>query len=286
MRVLTKFDPWRSPLCTCPEKYSLHPYTGCSHFCLYCYATSYIGVRPSRPKRDFLIKLIRDLGEADRSLVISMSNSSDPYPPEERLHKLTRRTLEILINRGFKVQIITKGALALRDVDLFERGRVCISVSFSTINDELSKKLEPGASSLRERLLLVEKLAKRGIPVSARVDPLIPRLNEGLEELVSILVNKGVNHITFSTYKARPDNFQRMVSAFPEFKNKWYEMYRRDGVRMHGYWYLSLNERVKLLKPLIEIAKREGITYATCREGLTSKEFFNAPTCDGTHLIK
>ncbi|MEM0325409.1 MAG: radical SAM protein, partial [Desulfurococcaceae archaeon] len=41
LKVIREFDPWKSPLCTCPRKYSLHPYTGCDHSCLYCYATSY-----------------------------------------------------------------------------------------------------------------------------------------------------------------------------------------------------------------------------------------------------
>ncbi|MEM2014385.1 MAG: radical SAM protein, partial [Desulfurococcaceae archaeon] len=54
LKVIREFDPWKSPLCTCPRKYSLHPYTGCDHSCLYCYATSYIRSRKSVPKKKFL----------------------------------------------------------------------------------------------------------------------------------------------------------------------------------------------------------------------------------------
>ena len=55
MSYIQPFDPWKSPLCTCPPKYSLNPYTGCGHKCLYCYATSFIkNFYTPRPKKDFL----------------------------------------------------------------------------------------------------------------------------------------------------------------------------------------------------------------------------------------
>lgn len=284
MRVLRLFDPWKSPLCTCPTKYSLHPYTGCSHFCAYCYATAYIGRRPSAPKNKFIEMLKRDLREADPKLPISMSNSSDPYPPIEAKLRLTRATLELLISRGFRVLIITKGDIATRDSDLLARGGA-VSMSFSTLDNGVAKRLEPGAPSPSKRLEALRALHRAGVPIAARVDPVIPGLQEGLEELVDRLAEVGVSHITFSTYKARPDNFSRMVDSFPEMERFWRKLYYEEGASIHGYKYLKEEARRGLLLPLIKRARENNITYAVCREGLNGREFLNAPSCDGTHLL-
>ena len=284
MRVLRPFDPWRSPLCTCPLKYSLHPYTGCSHSCIYCYATAYLGRRPSTPKRMFIEALRKDLRKADPRLPISMSNSSDPYPPIEAKLRLTRATLELLISKGFRVLVITKGDIVVRDADFLVKGGA-VSISFSTMDEGLAKKLEPGAPSPSKRIEALRKLSEAGVPVAARVDPVIPGLNEGLEELVDRLAEAGVSHITFSTYKARPDNFSRMVKAFPEMERLWRRLYYEEGISIHGYRYLREGVRKRLLMPLVSRARMNSISYAVCREGLKGEEFFNAPSCDGTHLL-
>ncbi len=286
--VLSVFDPWRSELCTCPFKYSLQPYTGCSHQCLYCYATSYIRVRKSIPKKNFVNRLLMDLRRADPRVPISMSNSSDPYPPEEEEYRLTRRTLEILLPRGYRVLIVTKGVLVTRDIDLLSKGRVAVTMTITTLDNNLAKKIEPNAPPPSARLKALRKLVENGVPVGVRVDPIIPFLNDDpkmIDELVDALANIGVRFIVTSTYKARPDNLKRMMNAFPELASKFHKLYRVEGTWMHGYWYLPIQLRKKLLKPVIEAARKRGLEYATCREGLVSKEWFNAKTCDGVHLI-
>ncbi len=286
--VLSVFDPWGSELCTCPFKYSLQPYTGCSHQCLYCYATSYIRTRRSIPKKDFIKRLLLDLRKASPQVPVSMSNSSDPYPPEEREYKLTRRTLEVLLPRGYKVLIVTKGDLVARDIDLLSKGNVAVTMTITTLDRNLAKKIEPNAPSPSSRLEAVRKLIENNIPIGVRVDPIIPFLNDDpkmIEDLIDALASLGVKFIVTSTYKARPDNLKRMINAFPELASKFNRIYKVEGTWMHGYWYLSLSMRKKLLKPVIEAAKKSGLEYATCREGLTGREWFSAKSCDGTHLI-
>ena len=56
-------------------------------------------------------------------------------------------------------------------------------------------------------------------------------------------------------------------------------------MRVDGYLYLPRSMRERLLKPVVDEARRLGMEYATCREGLTSREWFNAPSCDGSHLV-
>ncbi|MCD6487940.1 MAG: radical SAM protein [Desulfurococcales archaeon] len=289
LRVIRIFDPWRSSLCTCRPKYSLQPYTGCSHFCLYCYATAYIGQGPSRPKRDLLRNVRHDIGFINKELVIEMSSSSDPYPPLESWTLLTRKVLEILKEKNIRVLITTKSDLVTRDADLLAEMNSAVMITITTLDENLANILEPGAPPPSRRVDAISYLREKGVPVGVRIDPIIPRLNDNprdIERLVKTIADAGAIHIVTSTYKARPDNFKRMINAFPSLKNYWERIYLREGIKIHGYHYLPLELRRRLLKPVIDTARKLGLTYATCREGLVSKEFFNAPSCDGIHLIK
>jgi DNA repair photolyase len=286
-RVIRIFDPWKSPLCTCPLKYSLHPYTGCSHFCLYCYATAYIGRKPSTPKKNFLRNLKYDVLRINKKLVVEMSTSSDPYPPVESWLMLTRKTLEILVRHGVKVLITTKSDIVVRDLDLLLKTPSAVMITITTIDDSLAKKLEPGAPPPSRRIKALERLSSRGLPVGVRIDPIIPGLNDDpymIRELIDAIRDAGAKHVVTSTYKARWDNLNRMINRFPELAGYWRKLYVENGQRIHGYMYLERSLREKLLKPVITYALRNRLTAATCREGL-GPEYFKAPSCDGTHLV-
>ena len=286
MSVVAPFDPWRGKLCTCPPKYSFSPYTGCSHKCLYCYATSYIRAPESVPKRDVLRRLLKDLNKVDRDLPISMANSSDPYPPIEASLGLTRRCLEILLPRGFKVMIITKSNVVARDVDLISRGNCAVSLTITTLDEGLATRMEPGAPRPKERVRALELLSREGVPCIVRIDPIVPGLNDderGLRWLVEEVVRAGAKHVSSATYKAKPDNLARMVKAFPDKARYWHELYYEEGLRVGPSRYLKEGLRLSLMKMLREIADEYGVTFSTCREGFT--HLTTSATCDGTHLI-
>lgn len=287
LKVVRQFDPWNSPLCTCPRKYSLHPYTGCSHFCLYCYATSYIGRKPSMPKKHFLRRLKHDLSRINKSLVIEMSTSSDPYPPIESWMMLTRKTLELLVKHRVKILITTKSNIVARDADLLLKTPSAIMLTITTINDEIARKLEPGAPPPSKRIATIKELAAKKLPVGVRIDPIIPGLNDDpqeIKELIEEIADAGAKHIVTSTYKLRWDSFRRMTAEFPELEKYLRKLYIEQGERIHGYIYLPKNIRAKLLRPAIDYGLRKGLTVATCREGL-GQDYFRALSCDGTHLI-
>ncbi|MET1160677.1 MAG: spore photoproduct lyase family protein [Thermoprotei archaeon] len=286
--VVKPFDPWKSSLCTCRPKYSLHPYTGCSHFCLYCYATAYIGRKPSMPKQRFLDRLKRDLKFINKELFIEMSSSSDPYPPIESWMGLTRKTLEILSSEKYRVIIVTKSDIIVRDADLLLKTPSVVMITITTLDEDLAKKLEPGAPPPWKRLNAIEKLSEYGIPVGIRIDPVIPGLNDdpnSISEIIREASLRGAKHVVTSTYKARPDNLKRMISAFPDKADYWRKLYLELGEKIHGYYYLPRQLRIKILKPVIDAALRYGLTASVCREGL-GLEFMRAPSCDGQHMIK
>ncbi|MEM1639103.1 MAG: radical SAM protein [Desulfurococcaceae archaeon] len=287
LEVIREFDPWKSPLCTCPRKYSLHPYTGCSHFCLYCYAVSYIGLKESTPKIKFLNKLARDLGKIEKNSIIELSTSSDPYPPVEENLKLTRHTLEILVRHNVKILITTKSNLVVRDSDVIKRAPASVMITITTLDDKLARIIEPNAPPPSDRIKAVEELRKQGVPVGVRIDPVIPFINDDphdLKELATRVIQAGALHIVTSSFKAKMNNLKRLSEYLPrDIANKLISLYREKGTWIHGYLYLNTNTRRSMLQPVITVAREYGITYATCREGLM--ELFNAPTCDGSHLI-
>jgi len=283
MQALTLFDPWKSKLCTCPLKYSFSPYIGCSHSCLYCYASSYIkDFDKPRAKKEILKKLENDLKKL-KNPYVSISNSSDPYQHLEKKLKLTRDSLKILSRHNAKVMIITKSNLVLRDLDILKRIRVAVSITITTLDEKKAKKLEPNASLPEERIDALKKLNKEKIPTIARIDPIIPFINENeIEELVKKVAEANVKHIVSSTYKAKIDNFRRMKIAFPEEMKKLKEIFKL-GERISGYYYLPKELRFKLMKKVKNEAEKYNLTFAACREGFFD---LNTATCDGSHLIK
>jgi DNA repair photolyase len=285
MAVITSFDPWKSPLCTCPKKYSLSPYTGCAHACIYCYISAYIpDAFKCRVKKNFIAKLRRDIRRVDPGTHVSMSNSSDPYTPPEDRTQLTRQALQILLAAGLRVQLITKSNLVVRDTDLIRQGNCSVSMTITTLNEGATRKLEPYAPSPKRRLDAVRRLTDEGIPCSVRIDPIIPWINNyDLSEVVEAASEAGARHVTASTYKAKRDSFDRVIHAFPELRERLSRIYWVHGETLGRARYLPKKLREGVLRQLKEDVEDCGMTYATCREGFA--ELNTAETCDGSHLI-
>lgn len=280
-RLITSFDPWRGKLCCCPPKYSLSPYTGCSHGCLYCYITSYIPRGHTlRLKPKLLERVRKEVLHIDKELCVSMANSSDPYPPEEEEHSLTREILKIFAKENIKTLLVTKSSLVTRDLDILSGMRVCVAITITTLDESLAKKLEPRAPSPKQRLRALKTLSDAGVPCVLRLDPVIPGLTDCEIEKIVGLAAESCCHVVSSTYKAKPDNLRRMAKAFPQLN---LVELLRHGKRMNGYQYLPEKHRRGLMEKVRQACDKHGLTFATCREGF--KDLHTA-TCDGQHLIQ
>ena len=281
------FDPWKNPLCTCPVKYGLNPYTGCAHSCTYCYISSYIkNAFTPRPKEGLVRHVIRDLKSVPPGSIISLSNSSDPYTPPEARLGLTRRVLGILVERGYRIQITTKSPLVVRDLDIIRRGRAVVQMTVTTLRP-LYRKLEPGAPPPEARLKALRTIANSGVPIGVRIDPVIPHVNSDprlVEEVVRAAADIGADHVVASTYKAKPDNFKRLLTSFPEHSRELKRIYWEEGEYFHGQRYAPRHLRRELLASVREAAKRYGLRFVTCREGLEELDDASAK-CDGSHLL-
>jgi DNA repair photolyase len=215
--------------------------------------------------------------------LISISNSSDPYPTIEAEKGLTRRCLEILTRFNCRIQLITKSNIVLRDIDLLKRAPSMVAITITTDDEEIAKILEPNAPSPATRLKAAERLIASGVPVAIRIDPIIPYVNEHPETLVKAIAQIGVRHITASTYKVKADNWQRLSLAMPKTAEKLKPLYFEKGEKIGRYVYMPKNMRLRLMTGLAELAKKYGVKFATCREDLKG---LNTATCDGSWLIK
>jgi DNA repair photolyase len=280
--LFTSFDPWKSQFCSCPEKLTFNPYTGCDHQCLYCYASSYIPqFSYCRPKKNLLSELKREATRLDGEL-ISISNSSDPYPRLEQKLGLTQKCLQILAKNRCKLQIITKSDLVVRDIYILRKVPCMVSVTVLTPDDGVSRKLEPGAPISSSRLEAIEKLVKAGIPTTVRIDPIIPFINDDLAELMETISRLGVLHVTTSSYKVKPDNWRRFSVIFPQVAKKLEPLYFTEGQRIGHSSYLPKKLRYGLIKKAKMLAEEHNLKFGCCREGFS----LNSAICDGSWVIQ
>jgi len=176
-----------------PFDWTLNPYRGCEHGCIYCFARPYHEYLGFSCGLDFETKLVAK-PDAARLLrdelaspnwkpeTIVMSAITDIYQPIEHTMRIARQCLEVLAECGQPVTTMTKSALVLRDIDLWSRlagmnaGRV--TVTLVTLDAELARKLEPRATLPAGRLRIIRELSAAGIPVTVNVAPVIPGLTD------------------------------------------------------------------------------------------------------------
>lgn len=176
-----------------PFTYSVNPYQGCEHGCVYCYARNTHEYWGFSAGLDFESKIVVKKNASAllqkafsapgwKPTPISIAGNTDCYQPAERQYRLTRRLLEVCLRFGNPVGLITKNSLILRDLDILEKlareSLVHVYVSLTTLNEELRRKLEPRTATARRRLQIIEQLSGAGIPTGVMTAPIIPGLNQ------------------------------------------------------------------------------------------------------------
>ena len=190
-----------------PFEQSINPYRGCEHGCVYCFARPSHAWLDLSPGLDFETRLYYKINVVERLRCelarpgyrcrpIVLGTNTDPYQPLDREHSLTRRILGALLEARHPVHVITKGGHLLRDLDLLAelaRERLAsVSISLTSLNPDLKRRLEPRAASAARRLRQMRALSDAGVPVTALVAPVIPILtDQELERLVDTAAGHG-----------------------------------------------------------------------------------------------
>lgn len=172
--------------------YSMNPYQGCEHGCIYCYARNTHEYYGFSAGLDFESKIIVKQNAAsllEQQLLkqnwqvapIMLSGNTDCYQPQERKFELTRQMLKVLVKYRHPVGLITKNSLITRDIDILQdlasENLVHVMISITTLNEDLRRIMEPRTASSIKRLKTIEALAQAKIPVGVMNAPIIPGLN-------------------------------------------------------------------------------------------------------------
>lgn len=160
--------------------WSLTPYDKCEFRCLYCVTRVQGTSKLSVAEADLLPDLRRRLDAVPFEELVIIGAFSDGYPPVEEEIGITRRVVEELAVRGRRFVIVTKGRTVLREIDLLSRvrDRCKVQISISSVNDDVLRRLDPGAPSASERFGILRALRDAGIEVNLNALPWIPGVSE------------------------------------------------------------------------------------------------------------
>lgn len=244
--------------------YSLNPYQGCEHGCIYCYARNTHEYWGFGAGLDFERKIIVKENAAEilacqleqknwQVRPIMLAGNTDCYQPIESKKLITRKILEVLLQYRHPVSIITKNALILRDLDLLQElnkfDLVHVNISITTLDEKLRQKLEPRTASAIRRLEVVNRLSAAGLPVNVMTAPILPGLNDSeIPALVKAAAEAGASSAAYTLVRLNgsigPIFEDWIRQAFPDRADKVLNQIAechggklndsRFGVRMHG----------------------------------------------------
>lgn len=196
-----------------PFNRSINPYQGCEHGCIYCYARPSHSYLDLSPGLDFESKIFYKPNAVERLEAewsrdkyqcepITIGANTDPYQPLEKAERITRQLLKLFLKHRHPVNLITKGTLILRDLDLLaalaERRLCSVAISLPTLDSGLKRIMEPRVPAADARLKALRTLADAGVPVSVLLAPVIPAIND--HEIEAILEKAAANGATQAHY--------------------------------------------------------------------------------------
>ena len=229
--------------------YTINPYTGCQHGCVYCYARfmTKFAKHPAEWERFVDVKtnaaevLRKQLARSSRGLV-SLSTVTDPYQPAERKYGLTRTILTQLAEHGFHVSVLTKSDLVLRDVDVlkrFHRKDCEVGFSIATLDEDVRRHFEPNAPPVTRRIQALKTLHGQGIRTWVFIAPVL--LNITRDTLVDLLneIRGAFDYLLVDKLNIKCGNWQTISKVltihYPHLLPTWKETLFSKEQKMRAY---------------------------------------------------
>ena len=265
-----------------PFRWTINPYRGCTHACLYCFA------RPTHPDLDFnagrdfereiVVKVnVPELVRAElrrpswKREHVALGTNTDPYQWVEGRYGLTRGVWEAMRDFSNPCSVLTKSPLLLRDVALFrelvERTEFVANLSVPTLDEGAWRASEPHTPHPRKRLEAAAELVRNGIPVGILIAPLMPGINdspEQVERILELAAEAGVSRIGGIALHLRGELrglfFDWLRQYRPDLVPRYEELYRRGA-------YVSKGERERLAS----LARPDGRDPAPARRLLSPR---------------
>lgn len=214
-------------------------YRGCEHGCIYCDSRSKCynmdhDFEDIEVKENALMILEQELIKKRKKVIVSTGSMSDPYMPLEQELKLTRGMLELIYKYGHGVHIQTKSSSILNDLDLLvkinKQAKTRVSITLTTFDEDLCKKIEPNVSTTKERVETLKRLNEAGIDTFVWLSPILPFINDSLDNLRGILDYckeakvKGIICFGFGVTLREGDReyfYQKLDELFPKMKKEY-----------------------------------------------------------------
>jgi DNA repair photolyase len=229
-----------------PFRWSLNPYTGCEHRCTFCYVRAFER-RADRPSGDAYGRSIRvkvNIAQVLRAELarptwgrepVAIGAATDPYQPAEGRFRLTRGCLAVFASAASPANLITRGPMVVRDVDvlsdLARRAEVSITFSVPTLDHDVWRRSEPGTAPPRQRLRALERLAAAGIRCGVSMAPILPGLSdrpEQLEEVVRAARESGARYVWSNLLYLRDGTREHFLASVERYWPELVGRYRRD----------------------------------------------------------
>ncbi|WP_026554105.1 Rv2578c family radical SAM protein [Arthrobacter sp. 35W] len=207
---------------TMPFEWTINPYRGCSHACVYCFARKSHTYLDLDAGADFDSQLVVKVNVAEvlrRELAkpswrrhhVALGTNTDPYQRAEGRYKLMPGIISALADSGTPFSILTKGTLLARDIPLLSEAAAVVPVgmgiSLALTDEALASAVEPGTPSPKARLSLIGRLRDAGLPCGVMAMPILPWLTDGddaLESLFSSLSAAGATGVSAGALYLRP----------------------------------------------------------------------------------
>jgi DNA repair photolyase len=246
--------------------YSINPYIGCQHACVYCYARFMLKYRHQDEKWGEFVDikvnapqaLAKQIYKAEPGLTL-MSSVTDPYQPVEERYELSRNVLQRLLRRDFPLTILTKSSLVVRDLDLLKKFSECeVGMTVTTLDEGVKANFEPYSSSVGERLEALKAIGDEGLKTYAFIGPILPFFTEEtFGELVHQLKEVGVGRVLVDRLNIKYGNWEAIKAVLEKHHPDLLSRYR--GVLFHGNDYFE-----GLKKEMATVLRREGVEFEFC----------------------
>ncbi len=227
--------------------YSMNPYAGCEHGCIYCYARNVHEYWGYSAGLDFERKIIvkKNAPQLLRKFLmhpkwdatpIMLSGNTDCYQPAEQKFRLTRQLLEVCNEFNQPVGILTKNSWIIKDKDVLQemakKRIVSAMVSITSFNEDLRRVMEPRTTTAVQKLKVINELSKAGVRMGVMMGPMIPGLNE--HEMQRIMKEARDNGASFTAY-----TFIRLNGSVKFLFHDW--LYKNFPDRADKVWHLIEN---------------------------------------------